>query len=160
MRVGFGYDIHPLGIGRKLILGGVEIPHTQGLEGHSDADALVHAVCDALLGAMGEGDIGSLYPSSDPRFKNISSLSLLEDIARLLEKKGFRLVNLDTVLIAQAPRLGPHIASMQTRLAEVLKVSREDVNVKVKSGEGLDAIGKEQAIAAHAVCLIESVEKS
>jgi len=160
MRVGFGYDIHPLGIGRKLILGGVEIPHTQGLEGHSDADALVHAVCDALLGAMGEGDIGSLYPSSDPRFKNISSLSLLEDIARLLEKKGFRLVNLDTVLIAQAPRLGPHIASMQTRLAEVLKVSREDVNVKVKSGERLDAIGKEQAIAAHAVCLIESVEKS
>ncbi|MCH6557427.1 MAG: 2-C-methyl-D-erythritol 2,4-cyclodiphosphate synthase [Nitrospirae bacterium] len=160
MRVGFGYDIHPLGIGRKLILGGVEIPHTQGLEGHSDADALVHAVCDALLGAMGEGDIGSLYPSSDPRFKNISSLSLLEDIARLLEKKGFRLVNLDTVLIAQAPRLGPHIASMQTRLAEVLKVSREDVNVKVKSGEGLDAIGKDQAIAAHAVCLIESVEKS
>ena len=160
MRVGFGYDIHPLGIGRKLVLGGVEIPHTQGLEGHSDADALVHAVCDALLGAMGEGDIGSLYPSSDPRFKNISSLSLLEDIARLLEKKGFRLVNLDTVLIAQAPRLGPHIASMQTRLAEVLKVSREDVNVKVKSGEGLDAIGKEQAIAAHAVCLIESVEKS
>lgn len=160
MRVGFGYDIHPLGIGRKLILGGVEIPHTQGLEGHSDADALVHAVCDALLGAMGEGDIGSLYPSSDPRFKNISSLSLLEDIARLLEKKGFRLVNLDTVLIAQAPRLGPHIASMQTRLAEVLKVSRADVNVKVKSGEGLDAIGKDQAIAAHAVCLIESVEKS
>lgn len=160
MRVGFGYDIHPLGIGRKLILGGVEIPHTQGLEGHSDADALVHAVCDALLGAMGEGDIGSLYPSSDPRFKNISSLSLLEDIARLVEKKGFRLVNLDTVLIAQAPRLGPHIASMQTRLAEVLKVSRADVNVKVKSGEGLDAIGKEQAIAAHAVCLIESVEKS
>jgi len=160
MRVGFGYDIHPLGIGRKLILGGVEIPHTQGLEGHSDADALVHAVCDALLGAMGEGDIGSLYPSSDPRFKNISSLSLLEDIARLVEKKGFRLVNLDTVLIAQAPRLGPHIASMQTRLAEVLKVSRADVNVKVKSGEGLDAIGKEQAIAAHAVCLIESAEKS
>jgi len=160
MRVGFGYDIHPLGIGRKLILGGVEIPHTQGLEGHSDADALVHAVCDALLGAMGEGDMGSLYPSSDPRFKNISSLSLLEDIARLLERKGFRLVNLDTVLIAQAPRLGPHIASMQTRLAGVLKVSREDVNVKVKSGEGLDAIGKEQAIAAHAVCLIESVEKS
>ena len=160
MRVGFGYDIHPLGIGRKLILGGVEIPHTQGLEGHSDADALVHAVCDALLGAMGEGDMGSLYPSSDPRFKDISSLSLLEDIARLLEKKGFRLVNLDTVLIAQAPRLGPHIASMQTRLAEVLKVSREDVNVKVKSGEGLDAIGKEQAIAAHAVCLIESAEKS
>ncbi len=160
MRVGFGYDIHPLGIGRKLILGGVEIPHTQGLEGHSDADALVHAVCDALLGAMGEGDMGSLYPSSDPRFKNISSLSLLEDIARVLEKKGFRLVNLDTVLIAQAPRLGPHIASMQTRLAEVLKVSRADVNVKVKSGEGLDAIGKEQAIAAHAVCLIESVEKS
>jgi 2-C-methyl-D-erythritol 2,4-cyclodiphosphate synthase len=161
MRVGLGYDIHPLGSGRKLILGGIEIPHSQGLVGHSDADALVHAVCDAMLGAMGEGDLGRHYPSSDPRYKNISSLLLLEEVSGLLGKKGYRLVNLDTVIIAQAPRLGPHLAAMQARIAEVLKVERELVNVKVKSGEGLDdAIGREEAIAAQAVCLIEAVPKS
>jgi 2-C-methyl-D-erythritol 2,4-cyclodiphosphate synthase len=158
MRVGLGYDIHPLGSGRKLILGGIEIPHSQGLVGHSDADALVHAVCDAMLGAMGEGDLGRHYPSSDPRYKNISSLLLLEEVSGLLGRKGYRLVNLDTVIIAQAPRLGPHLAAMQARIAEVLKVERELVNVKVKSGEGLDdAIGREEAIAAQAVCLIEAV---
>lgn len=155
MRVGLGYDIHPLGRGRKLILGGVDVPHDQGLVGHSDADALVHAVCDALLGAMGEGDLGRHYPSSDARYKDISSLRLLEDVAAMLDQKGLRLVNLDTVIIAQAPRLGPHLAAMQARLAEVLKVEREQVNVKVKGGEGLDdAIGREEAIAAQAVCLI------
>lgn len=154
MRVGFGYDIHPLGKGRKLILGGLDIPHTQGLVGHSDADALVHAVCDALLGAMGEGDLGRHYPSSDPRYKDISSLKLLEDVLGMLTKKGFRLVNLDTVIIAQAPRLGPHLDAMRTRLAEVLKVDGTQVNVKVKSGEGLDAVGREEAIAAQAICMI------
>lgn len=159
MRIGIGYDIHPLGSGRRLILGGVEIPHTRGLVGHSDADALVHAVCDALLGAMGEGDLGKHYPSSDRRFKDISSLLLLEEVAGLLDEKGFRLVNLDTVIVAQAPRLSPHLAAMQARIADVLKVERAMVNVKVKSGEGLDAIGKEEAIAAQAVCLIEAVEK-
>jgi 2-C-methyl-D-erythritol 2,4-cyclodiphosphate synthase len=161
MRVGLGYDIHPLGSGRKLILGGIEIPHSQGLVGHSDADALVHAVCDAMLGAMGEGDLGRHYPSSDPRYKNISSLLLLEEVSGLLGKKGYRLVNLDTVIIAQAPRLGPHLAAMQARIAEVLKVERELINVKVKSGEGLDdPIGREEAIAAQAICLIEAVTKS
>lgn len=157
MRVGIGYDIHPLGKGRKLILGGVEIPHVQGLIGHSDADALIHAVCDALLGAMGEGDLGTHYPSSDPKFKNISSSVLLGEIAGRLDKKGFRLLNLDTVIIAQAPRLGPHLASMQARIAEVLGVEKDMVNVKVKSGEGLDAVGREEAIAAQAICLIEKV---
>ncbi|HJU05003.1 MAG TPA: 2-C-methyl-D-erythritol 2,4-cyclodiphosphate synthase [Nitrospiraceae bacterium] len=160
MRIGIGYDIHPLGAGRKLILGGVEIAHTQGLVGHSDADALVHAVCDALLGAMGEGDLGRHYPSSDPRFKDVSSLTLLDDIAGLLSKNGYRLVNLDTVIIAQAPRLGPHLTSMQAAIAEVLKVERRLINVKVKSGEGLDAIGREEAIAAQAICLIEQAETS
>lgn len=154
MRVGIGYDIHPLGKGRKLILGGLEIPHTQGLIGHSDADALVHAVCDALLGAMGEGDLGRHYPSSDPRYKDISSLRLLEDVSGMLAKKGFRLINLDTVIIAQAPRLGPHLEAMRTRIAEVLKVNDTQVNVKVKSGEGLDAVGREEAIAAQAICMI------
>ena len=157
MRVGIGYDIHPLGKGRKLILGGLEILHTQGLIGHSDADALVHAVCDALLGAMGEGDLGRHYPSSDPRYKDISSLRLLEDVSGMLAKKGFRLVNLDTVIIAQAPRLGPHLDAMRARIAEVLKIEGTQVNVKVKSGEGLDAIGREEAIAAQAMCLIEPV---
>jgi len=154
MRVGIGYDIHPLGKGRKLILGGLEIPHTQGLIGHSDADALVHAVCDALLGAMGEGDLGRHYPSSDPRYKDISSLKLLEDVSGMLGKKGFQLVNLDTVIIAQAPRLGPHLDAMRARIAEVLKVDGTHVNVKVKSGEGLDAVGREEAIAAQAICMI------
>jgi 2-C-methyl-D-erythritol 2,4-cyclodiphosphate synthase len=157
IRVGLGYDIHPLGKGRKLILGGIDIPHAQGLVGHSDADALVHAVCDALLGAMGEGDLGRHYPSSDPKFKNISSLVLLEEVSGLLAKKGYRLVNVDTVIIAQAPRLGPHLAAMAARMAEVLKVDRGMVNVKVKSGEHLDAIGREEAIAAQAVCLIEAI---
>ena len=157
MRVGIGYDIHPLGKGRKLILGGLEIPHIQGLIGHSDADALMHAVCDALLGAMGEGDLGRHYPSSDPRYKDISSLRLLEDVSGMLTQKGFRLVNLDTVIIAQAPRLGPHLDDMRARIAEVLKIEGTQVNVKVKSGEGLDAIGREEAIAAQAMCLIEPV---
>ncbi|MGH7232117.1 MAG: 2-C-methyl-D-erythritol 2,4-cyclodiphosphate synthase [Nitrospiraceae bacterium] len=157
MRVGLGYDIHPLGKGRKLILGGVDIPHTQGLVGHSDADALVHAVCDALLGAMGEADLGRHYPSSDPRYKDMSSLRMLDDVAGLLGKKGYRMVNLDTVIIAQAPRLSPHLSSMQATMADVLKVERDIVNVKVKSGEGLDAVGREEAIAAQAICLIESI---
>jgi 2-C-methyl-D-erythritol 2,4-cyclodiphosphate synthase len=154
MRVGFGYDIHPLGKGRKLILGGLDIPHTQGLVGHSDADVLVHAVCDALLGAMGKGDLGRHYPSSDPRYKDVSSLRLLEDVSRMLAKNGFRLLNLDTVIIAQAPRLSPHLDAMRARIAEVLKVEGTQVNVKVKSGEGLDAVGREEAIAAQAICMI------
>lgn len=154
MRIGIGYDIHPLAAGRKLILGGVEIPHPKGLQGHSDADALVHAVCDALLGAMGEGDLGRHYPSSDSRYKDISSLRLLEDVVGKLERKGYRLVNLDTVIIAQAPRLSPYLTAMQKRMAEVLRVDPDLVNVKVKSGEGLDAIGREEAIATQAVCLI------
>jgi 2-C-methyl-D-erythritol 2,4-cyclodiphosphate synthase len=154
MRVGIGYDIHPFGAGRKLILGGVEVPHSQGLVGHSDGDALVHAVCDAFLGAMGEGDLGRHYPSSDPRYKDISSLKLLEDIAGMLAAKGLRVMNLDTVIIAQAPRLSPHLTRMQTSIAAVLNVKPELVNVKVKSGEGLDAIGREEAIAAQAICMI------
>lgn len=159
MRIGIGYDIHPLATGRKLILGGVEIPHSKGLQGHSDSDALVHAVCDALLGAMGEGDLGRHYPSSDPRYKDISSLKLLEDVIGKLARKGYRLVNLDTVIIAQAPRLSPHLAAMQKRMAEVLRVDPDLVNVKVKSGEGLDAIGREEAIATQAVCVIERLDQ-
>ena len=157
LRVGCGWDIHPLVPGRKLILGGLEIPHSKGLQGHSDSDALVHAICDALLGAMGEGDLGRHYPSSDQRFKNISSLKLLEDVVGKLRAKGYHLSNVDSTIIAQAPRLSPYLAAMQTTLAEVLQVDLDLVNVKVKSGEGLDAVGREEAVAAQAVCLIERV---
>jgi len=155
--VGYGYDVHPLGGGRKLILGGVEIPHGKGLLGHSDSDVLVHAVCDALLGAMGEGDLGRHYPSSDPKYKGISSLKLLEDVIAKLKNKGYQIGNIDTVIVAQAPRLGPHLPAMQKKLAEVSGIDPDLINVKVKSGEGLDAVGKEEGMTAHAVCLIEPV---
>ena len=160
MRIGMGYDIHPLAPGRKLILGGVEIPHPKGLVGHSDADALVHAICDALLGAMGEGDMGQHYPGSNPQYKDVSSVVFLQGIAEMLGKKGYRLVNLDSVIIAQAPRLGPYLRDMADRIAKELRVERQAVNVKVKSGDGVDAVGREEAIAAHAVCLIEDGRKS
>jgi 2-C-methyl-D-erythritol 2,4-cyclodiphosphate synthase len=156
-RIGFGYDVHPLGPGRKLILGGVEIPHHRGLLGHSDSDVVVHAVCDALLGAMGEGDLGRHYPSSDAKYKGISSLKLLEDVMSKLKSKGYRVANIDTVIVAQAPRLGPHLAAMQKTMAQTAGINPDLVNVKVKSGEGLDAVGQEEGIIAHAVCLIEPV---
>lgn len=154
-RIGYGYDVHPLGPNRKLILGGIEIPHTKGLLGHSDSDVLVHAVCDALLGAMGEGDLGRHYPSSDPKYKGISSLKLLEDVMGKLHAKGYRVGNIDTVIVAQAPRLGPHLPAMQKKMAEVADIDLESINVKVKSGEGLDAVGHDEGMIAHAVCLIE-----
>ncbi len=155
VRIGYGYDVHPLGPGHKLILGGVDIPHSQGLLGHSDSDVLVHAVCDALLGAMGEGDLGRHYPSSDQKYKGISSLELLKDVMAKLKKKGYRIGNIDCVIVAQAPRLGPHLAAMGHSMAKTMGVEADVVNVKVKSGEGLDAVGKEQSMIAHAVCLIE-----
>jgi 2-C-methyl-D-erythritol 2,4-cyclodiphosphate synthase len=159
MRIGCGYDIHPLGAGRKLILGGIEVPHNKGLLGHTDSDALVHALCDALLGAMGEGDLGRHYPSSDQRFKDISSLKLLEDVVGKMQGKGYRLVNADTVIIAQAPRLSSYLAAMQKQMALVMGVDPDLVNVKVKSGEGIGMIGREEGIAAQAVCLIERLNR-
>ncbi|HEY6974436.1 MAG TPA: 2-C-methyl-D-erythritol 2,4-cyclodiphosphate synthase [Nitrospiraceae bacterium] len=160
IRIGYGYDVHPLGAGRALILGGIDIPHPKGLLGHSDSDVLVHAVCDALLGAMGEGDLGRHFPSSDPRFKNISSLKFLEDVAAKLGKKGYRIVNIDTVIVAQAPRLSTFLAAMQKRMADILGLDPDLINVKVKSGEGLDAVGREEGMTAHAICLIESIQSS
>lgn len=155
MKVGQGYDIHPLREGRPLILGGITIPHSQGLDGHSDADALTHAVCDAILGALGEGDIGTRYPSSQQEYKNLSSLVMLQGVAGTLVEKGFRLVNLDTVILAQAPKLAPYMKAMQESLARVLKVDPSLVNVKVKSGEGLGMIGRAEGIATLAICLID-----
>ena len=157
IRVGCGYDVHPLGAERKLILGGVEVPHLKGLLGHSDSDVLVHAVCDALLGAMGEGDLGRHYPSSDQKYKGISSLKLLEDVMEKLAKKGYRVVNVDTIIVAQAPRLSAFLAAMQQQMAQVMGIEPDLVNVKVKSGEGLDAVGREEGMQAHAVCLIEAL---
>jgi 2-C-methyl-D-erythritol 2,4-cyclodiphosphate synthase len=159
-RIGYGYDVHPLGPGRKLILGGIEVPHSKGLLGHSDSDVLVHAVCDALLGAMGEGDLGRHYPSSDQRYKGMSSLKLLEDVISKLKAKGYRVGNIDTVVVAQAPRLGPYLGAMQQKMAAAAGIDAGLVNVKVKSGEGLDAVGKEEGMIAHAVCLIEPVGAS
>ena len=158
MRVGIGYDIHQLKEGRPLILGGVLIPHTHGLDGHSDADALTHAVCDALLGAMGEGDLGRYYPSSDPRLTNMNSLDMLEGVHAKLAERGFRLVNLDTVVVAQAPRLGTYLTEMSTQLARVLRVEPSLVNVKVKSHDHLGTLGRQEGIAAQAVCLLAHVQ--
>ena len=157
MRIGIGYDIHPLVAGRKLILGGIEIPHGKGLDGHSDADALTHAICDALLGAMGEGDLGTHFPASDQRYKDIASLKLLDAVAAIMARKRFRLVNVDAVINAQAPRLGPHLAAMKDALAKTMGVEPARINIKVKSGEGQDVVGKEEAMTAQAVCLLEGI---
>ena len=157
MRVGIGYDIHQLKGGKPLILGGVRVLHTHGLDGHSDADALTHAVCDALLGAMGEGDLGRYYPSSDPQFANMNSLDMLEGVCAKLEERGLRLVNLDAVIVAQAPRLGNYLAEMSKQLARVLRVDPSLVNVKVKSHDRLGALGRQEGIAAQAVCLLAQV---
>lgn len=157
MRVGIGYDIHRLKEGRPLILGGVQVPHTHGLDGHSDADVLTHAVCDALLGAMGEGDLGRYYPSSDLQFANMNSLEMLTSVCAKLEERGLCLVNLDTVIVAQAPRLGSYLAEMGKQLARVLRVDPSLVNVKVKSHDHLGTLGRQEGIAAQAVCLLAHV---
>jgi len=157
MRVGIGYDIHPLAAGRKLILGGIEIPHSKGLDGHSDADVLTHAICDALLGAMGAGDIGTHFPASDSRYKGIASLTLLAEVVAMMARNKVCLVNLDAVLNAQAPRLGRHLFAMQHALADTMGVESSRINLKVKSGEGQGMVGREDAITAQVVCLLEGI---
>ncbi len=154
MRVGSGYDVHKLVAGRPLILGGVTIPFEKGLLGHSDADVLVHSVCDALLGAAGFGDIGSHFPYTDPAFKGISSLVLLERCADLLKKKGWVIQNLDATVLAQAPRLAPHRADMESNIAQAAGVTKDRVNVKATTTEGLGFEGKGEGIAAHTMALI------
>ena len=157
MRIGIGYDVHPLKAGRKLIIGGIEVPHSAGLDGHSDADVLTHAICDALLGAAGEGDIGTHFPASDRRYKDIPSTHLLEQVMSLVIRKGCRLVNLDAVINAEAPRLGPHLAAMKEVLAKTMGVETSRINLKVKSGEGQGMVGRQEAMTAHAVCLLEGL---
>ena len=155
-RFGMGYDVHRLVEGRKLILGGVEIPHTLGLLGHSDADVLLHAVADALLGAAALGDIGRHFPDTDPAYEGISSLLLLEHVAKLLTATGWRVGNVDATIVAQKPKLAPFIAAMNENLARVLGVSPEQVNVKATTEEKLGFTGTEQGIAAYAVAGIEA----
>ena len=153
MRVGIGYDIHPLSRGRLLILGGVQIDHPEGLDGHSDADVLTHAVIDALLGAAGLGDIGTHFPANIPEFKGMSSLRMLERSVAMLVDAGYRVVNVDAVVVAQEPKLHKHLASMSRNLAA--KLGTVDVNVKGKSPEGLGSLGHGDGIAAQAVATIE-----
>ena len=154
MRIGHGYDVHRLTEGRKLILGGVDIPYEKGLLGHSDADVLVHAVMDALLGAMGAPDIGQLFPDKDPAYKGADSLVLLAQVAALMREKGYVLGNLDATILAQAPKLAPHIPAMKDNLARVLGVSVAAVNVKATTEEHLGFTGSGEGMAAHAVCLL------
>lgn len=155
MRIGHGYDVHRLKEGRRLILGGVEIPYALGLDGHSDADVLIHAIMDALLGAAGLRDIGVLFPDNDPTFKDISSLTLLDAVLCRIRKNGLRVGNVDATIIAQRPKLRDYIPQMQRTLAEAMGVPSDRVNVKATTEEGLGFTGSGEGIACHAVCLLE-----
>lgn len=156
MRIGHGFDVHRLVADRQLILGGVEIPYELGLLGHSDADVLLHAVADSILGAMGLGDIGRYFPDNDPNYKGISSMLLLEHVVGLAESRGFGIENLDTTIVAQRPKLAPHIAQMVTNLARACKVPSGAVNVKATTTEELGYTGRGEGIAAHAVVLMSA----
>ena len=155
MRIGHGYDVHRLVEGRRLILGGVEIPYERGLLGHSDADVLTHAVMDALLGACALGDIGLLFPDSDPAYRGADSLRLLDEVVAVLHREGFRVGNVDATVLAQAPKLAPHLPMIRRNLAERLRVPLCRVSVKATTEEGLGFTGAGEGIAAHAVCLVE-----
>jgi len=155
VRVGSGYDVHRLVYGRKLVLGGVEIPFDKGLLGHSDADVLVHAVCDALLGALGSGDIGLLFPDTDSENKNASSMKFLDKISRLIHKSGFYVINVDATVIAEAPRLAAYRMKIEDNIAALLEIEKECINVKATTTEGLGFEGKGLGIAARCVALIQ-----
>ena len=154
MRIGQGFDIHALVAGRRLIIGGVVIPYERGLEGHSDADVLLHAVSDALIGAAALGDIGTHFPDTDPRYRGVDSRQLLRDVAQLLDRSGWRVVNVDATVIAEAPRMAPHIGRMRQNIASDLGIDASAVNVKAKSAEKLGFIGRGEGIAAEAAALI------
>lgn len=157
MRIGQGFDVHALVPGRKLVIGGVEIPYARGLQGHSDADVLLHAICDALLGAAGLGDIGQHYPDSDPSFDGIDSRRLLRDVARRLREMQLRVVNVDSTILAQEPRMAPHIPRMIGNIAADLQVAPAAINVKATTTEQLGFLGRVEGIAAQAVALIEPI---
>ncbi len=155
MRVGMGYDVHRLTAGRKLILGGVEIPYGKGLLGHSDADVLVHAVMDALLGAAALGDIGKHFPDTDPEYEGVSSIRLLEHVGRLLDEKGYVIENIDATVVAQRPKMRPYIEQMRENIATALRIETDQVNVKATTEEGLGFTGTGEGISSQAVCAVE-----
>lgn len=154
MRIGMGYDVHRLTEDRALVIGGVTIPHTLGLLGHSDADVLLHAVMDALLGAAALGDIGQHFPDTDPAYRGISSMDLLEQVGKMITEKGYVVDNIDATIIAQKPKMRPYIEQMEQNIANVLQIAREQVNIKATTEEGLGFSGREEGIAAQAICLL------
>jgi 2-C-methyl-D-erythritol 2,4-cyclodiphosphate synthase len=156
MRIGIGYDIHKLVKGRPLVLGGVKVPYAKGLLGHSDADVLLHAICDAILGAAALDDIGKFFPNTDPRYKGISSLKLLRKAGELIASKGYRIVNVDSALVAEEPKIAPFKKAMIRGISAALGVKETDVNIKATTNEGMGDIGKKKAIAAYAVALLEN----
>jgi 2-C-methyl-D-erythritol 2,4-cyclodiphosphate synthase len=157
-RVGIGYDVHQLVTGRKLILGGVELMHTKGLQGHSDADALMHAICDAVLGAIGEGDIGTFFPNNDPKWRGAPSRVFLAEAARQVSLRAGRIINIDATLVLQAPKISPHVAAMKANIAEALAIVPERVGIKATTNEMLGFIGRGEGIAAMAVASIDLPE--
>ncbi len=154
-RAGLGYDVHKLTENRELILGGVNIPYEKGLLGHSDADVLVHAIMDALLGACKLGDIGQHFPDTDPQYKGISSIKLLKHVGALLDENGYKIVNIDSIIVAQRPKMMPHIPEMEKNIAAALNIEPDSVNVKATTEEGLGFTGSGEGIAAKAVCMVE-----
>jgi len=157
MRVGIGYDVHKLVTNRDLIVGGVKIPHSLGLLGHSDADVLLHAIMDSLLGAAALGDIGKHFPDTDDRFKGISSIKLLNEVNALLNKNNYKIENIDATIIAQSPKMAPYITSMRQNISEALNISIEQINVKATTEEGLGFTGSEEGISSQAICLINKI---
>ncbi len=155
IRIGHGYDVHALVEGRELVLGGVRIDYPKGLAGHSDADALIHAICDACLGALGLGDLGHYFPDSDPKYKGINSRELLEQVAKRTAVRGWQVINVDSTVIAQAPRLAPHLEAMKANIAADLGVGPDQINIKATTAERLGSLGREEGIAVHAVVLLE-----
>ena len=158
MRAGFGYDVHKFAVGRKLILGGVEIKHTKGLMGHSDADVLLHSICDALLGAAGLSDIGHYFPNTDSKWKNISSLILLQESHKLLKKKKFRIVNIDSTVLLEEPKLSPYIDRMKNNICSTLKIRQSQLSIKSTTSEGLGFIGRKQGCSAYTICSIRQIK--
>ncbi|MFW6359279.1 MAG: 2-C-methyl-D-erythritol 2,4-cyclodiphosphate synthase [Chroococcales cyanobacterium] len=154
IRIGNGYDIHTLGEGRPLILGGVEIPHEKGLVGHSDADVLTHAIMDAMLGALSLGDIGHYFPPSDPKWKGANSLELLEQVNQLVRSQGWEISNIDSVIVAERPKLKPHLKAMRDRLSQILTLDLNQISIKATTNEKLGPVGREEGICAYAVTLL------
>jgi 2-C-methyl-D-erythritol 2,4-cyclodiphosphate synthase len=157
-RVGIGYDVHQLVTGRKLVLGGVELVHTKGLEGHSDADVLMHAICDAVLGAIGQGDIGTFFPNTDPKWRGVASRVFLEEAARQVELRQGRIINIDATVMARVPKISPHVAAMKANIAKALGIAEQRVGIKATTNEHLGFIGREEGMAAMAVASVDLPE--